>query len=59
MMDYGTFQGILTIIVMVTFVGIFFWAYSKHSKSKFDEAANLVFADDEKPTKSQDSGEQK
>ncbi|UJF23539.1 cbb3-type cytochrome oxidase subunit 3 [Shewanella sp. OMA3-2] len=58
-MDYGTFQGILTIIVMVTFVGIFFWAYSKHSKSKFDEAANLVFADDEKTTRSQDSGEQK
>ena len=41
------------------FVGIFFWAYSKHSKSKFDEAANLVFADDDKPTTSQDSGEQK
>ncbi|QIR16169.1 cbb3-type cytochrome oxidase subunit 3 [Shewanella aestuarii] len=58
-MDYGTFQGILTIIVMVTFVGIFFWAYSKHSKSKFDEAANLVFADDEQQKMSQDSGEQK
>ena len=27
-MDYGTLQGILTIIVMLTFVGIFAWAYS-------------------------------
>ncbi|MCL1158414.1 cbb3-type cytochrome c oxidase subunit 3 [Shewanella inventionis] len=58
-MDYGTFQGILTIIVMVTFVGIFYWAYSKHSKSKFDEAANLVFSEEELAKMSKDSGDQK
>ncbi|NKF51462.1 cbb3-type cytochrome c oxidase subunit 3 [Shewanella sp. WXL01] len=58
-MDYGTFQGILTIIVMVTFVGIFYWAYSSRSKKKFDEAANLVFTDKELAEMSKDSGEQK
>ncbi|WP_350433416.1 cbb3-type cytochrome c oxidase subunit 3 [Shewanella sp. H8] len=58
-MDYGTFQGILTIVVMVTFVGIFFWAYSKHSKSNFDEAANLVFTEEELTKMSKDSGDQK
>jgi cytochrome c oxidase cbb3-type subunit 4 len=58
-MDYGTLQGILTIIVMVTFVGIFAWAYSSRRKKQFDEAANLVFSDDEKPQESKDSGDQK
>ncbi|MBE8167960.1 MAG: cbb3-type cytochrome c oxidase subunit 3 [Shewanella sp.] len=55
-MDYGTLQGIITIVVMLVFVGIFAWAYGSRRKARFDEAANLVF-DDEKNTK--DSGEQK
>ncbi|QSX31665.1 MULTISPECIES: cbb3-type cytochrome oxidase subunit 3 [Shewanella] len=56
-MDYGTLQGIVTIVVMLTFVGIFAWAYSSRRKKQFDEAANLVFSDEE--TKSmKDSGEQ-
>jgi len=46
-MDYGTLQGILTIIVMLTFVGIFAWAYSSRRQKSFDEAANLVFSDEE------------
>lgn len=58
-MDYGTLQGILTIIVMATFVGIFAWAYSSRRHKQFDEAANLVFSDDEKPQASKDSGDQK
>lgn len=55
-MDYGTIQGIITIVVMLTFVGIFAWAYSGRRKNQFDEAANLVFSDDEK---NKDSGEHK
>lgn len=46
-MDYGTAQGIITIIVMITFVGIFAWAYSSRRAKQFDEAANLIFADEE------------
>lgn len=57
-MDYGTLQGIITIIVMLTFVGIFAWAYSSRRKAQFDEAANLIFDENQnKPLK--DSGEQK
>ncbi|ABL99998.1 CcoQ/FixQ family Cbb3-type cytochrome c oxidase assembly chaperone [Shewanella amazonensis] len=57
-MDYGTLHGIVTIVVMLTFVGIFAWAYSSRRKKSFDEAANLVFSDEE--TKAmKDSGEQK
>ncbi|MCL1125987.1 cbb3-type cytochrome oxidase subunit 3 [Shewanella surugensis] len=46
-MDYGTLQGIITLIVMLTFVGIFAWAYSSRQKASFDDAANLVFSDEE------------
>ncbi|NRD74068.1 cbb3-type cytochrome c oxidase subunit 3 [Shewanella sp. VB17] len=46
-MDYGTIQGIITLVVMLTFIGIFAWAYSSRRKDQFDEAANLVFSDDE------------
>ena len=44
-MDYGTFRGILTIIILIIFIGIVAWAYSKKRKASFDEAANLVFDD--------------
>ncbi|MCL1039247.1 cbb3-type cytochrome c oxidase subunit 3 [Shewanella corallii] len=57
-MDYGTLHGIITVIVMLTFVGIFAWAYSSRRKKQFDEAANLVFADDDNQVL-KDSGEQK
>ncbi|WP_016916187.1 CcoQ/FixQ family Cbb3-type cytochrome c oxidase assembly chaperone [Vreelandella stevensii] len=46
-MDTGTFRGLITFILIVAFVGIFFWAYSRRRKPDFDEAANLPFADDE------------
>ncbi|QYJ80459.1 cbb3-type cytochrome oxidase subunit 3 [Shewanella acanthi] len=58
-MDYGTLQGILTLIVMLTFVGIFAWAYSSRRQKAFDEAANLVFSDEELTKVSKDSGENK
>ncbi|WP_025820357.1 CcoQ/FixQ family Cbb3-type cytochrome c oxidase assembly chaperone [Shewanella marina] len=58
-MDYGTFQGISTLVVMITFVGIFAWAYSKRRKKQFDEAANLIFSDEEIANQAKDSGEHK
>lgn len=41
-------RSILTIVGLVCFLGIVFWAYSKGSKSRFEDAANLPFADDER-----------
>ncbi|MDB2386759.1 cbb3-type cytochrome c oxidase subunit 3 [Shewanella sp.] len=58
-MDYGTLRGIITIVVMMTFVGIFAWAYSSSRKKQFNDAANLVFSDEELTKVSKDSGEQK
>ncbi|WP_299237006.1 cbb3-type cytochrome c oxidase subunit 3 [uncultured Halomonas sp.] len=46
-MDSGTVSGIVTGILIVTFIGITVWAYSKRRKPDFDEAANLPFSDDD------------
>lgn len=47
-MEYlDTFRGILTIMMLLCFLGIVWWAYSAHRKSLNDEAAHLPFDDDE------------
>ena len=46
-MDQGTLQGIGTVLAMVAFLGICWWAFSKHKKKDFDEASRLPFSDDE------------
>ena len=45
-MDQGTLQGIATILAMVAFLGVCWWAYSGHKKQDFEEASQLPFADD-------------
>ena len=47
-MDIGTFHSIWTLVLFVSFIGIFVWAYSKRRKKHFDEAANLIFDEEEK-----------
>jgi len=46
-MDINDFRSWHTILLMVLFIGIVIWAYSKRRESSFDEAANLPFADDD------------
>lgn len=40
-------RSIVTVICMLTFIGIVVWAYSARRNSDFDEAAMLPFADEE------------
>jgi cytochrome c oxidase cbb3-type subunit 4 len=47
-MDYALSGSIYTILVFVSFIGVVIWAYSKKSKSNFDEAQNLIFDDEPK-----------
>lgn len=47
-MDIGTIHSIWTVLLFICFIGIVLWAYSKRQKSRFEEAANLVFADEDK-----------
>ncbi|ALM51578.1 CcoQ/FixQ family Cbb3-type cytochrome c oxidase assembly chaperone [Halomonas huangheensis] len=46
-MDIGTFRGIVTAILLIAFLGLIAWAWSRRRKADFDEAAQLPFADDE------------
>lgn len=46
-MDQGTIGSIFTVIVFISFVGVCYWAFSSRNKKNFDEAANLVFDDEE------------
>lgn len=46
-MDYGTYRGVYTLILMVLFLVIVYWAYNKKSKSKFDDIAQSIFEDDD------------
>ena len=45
-MDQGTLQGIGTLLALLGFSAICVWAYSGRNKARFDEAAQLPFADD-------------
>jgi len=49
-MDYGTYRGILTLVILVLFIVIVVWAYSKRSKNRFDDAANAIFEDEKNIT---------
>ena len=46
-MDITDIRGIATLLVMISFFGVCFWAYSAKNKSRFDEAEQLPFADDD------------
>lgn len=46
-MDINDFRGLSIVFLMISFIGLCFWAYSKKRKTSFDEAANIPFADEE------------
>lgn len=46
-MDINDLRGLSTLFLMISFIGLCFWAYSSKRKKTFDEAAQLPFADDE------------
>ncbi len=41
-------RSVITLISLLTFLGIVVWAYSGRRKQDFDEAAMLPFADEER-----------
>ena len=48
-MDIGTFRGVLTAILMVLFIGLVVWAYSRRRHAEFEAAPRLPLDDDETP----------
>ena len=51
-MDINDLRGLSTLFLMISFIGLCFWAYSSKRKPTFDEAANLPFADEEQNQRS-------
>ena len=46
-MDINDLRSAVTVLSLVTFLGIVWWAYGlKSNQRRFDEAANLPFDDD-------------
>lgn len=48
-MDINDLRTIVTTISFIVFAGIVYWAYSSRQRARFDEAANLPFADSDVP----------
>ena len=50
-MDVATWlsdvRSVMTLVSLLTFIGIVYWAFVAHRKQDFDEAAMLPFADEE------------
>lgn len=51
-MDINDLRSIVTVVALVCFLGICAWAYSRHAKAGFDEAARLALSDDDLPAAS-------
>lgn len=45
-MDFTLFSNIYTVLSMVVFLGILFWAYSGNNKEKFDRIGRLPIDND-------------
>jgi cytochrome c oxidase cbb3-type subunit 4 len=45
-MDIGTFHGLWTLTLFISFLGVVWWAYGKSRKGRFEEDANMIFADE-------------
>ena len=57
-MDINDLRGIATLLVMIAFIGVCIWAYSSKRKSRFEEAAQLPFSDEDDIPRSS-AGEEK
>ena len=53
-MDIGTVRGLLTVALLIAFVALVIWAYSKRRKPDFDRLARMPLEDDP-PAKDQGS----
>jgi cytochrome c oxidase cbb3-type subunit 4 len=49
-MDQGIIGSIFTVVVFLVFAGVVWWSFSSRNKKRFDEAANLPFADEDPTT---------
>lgn len=46
---WGNLAGVITVVLMVVFIGIWIWAWQRRHKKVFDEMARLPMEDDGSP----------
>lgn len=47
-MDINIFRGIMTLIIMLLFIGLCIWVYSKKRKPMYDDAARMALDDEQR-----------
>lgn len=50
-MDFATFNGLYTLFLIIIFVALIFWTYSKKHKKRFEEIGNSIFDEELDSTK--------
>ena len=45
-MDINLLRSVITVVTLITFVGIVAWAWSGRNRARFEEAARLPFEQD-------------
>ena len=45
-MDINLLRSVITVVTLITFVGIVVWAWSGRNRARFEEAARLPFEQD-------------
>ena len=46
-MDMGTLRGLITLAVLVLFIGLWAWSWSRKRQPEYDAAADLPLQDDD------------
>ena len=47
-MDINLFRGIMTLIIMLLFIGLCIWVYSKKRKPMYEQAARMALDEEDK-----------
>jgi cytochrome c oxidase cbb3-type subunit 4 len=58
-MSSATISGLITLVLLLAFVGGWIWAWSSKRKSQFDAAARLPLEDDQAPCDVDNASEEK
>ena len=48
-MHMGDLRGLITVVLLILFVGLWVWTWSRKHQTTFDEAARLPLEEDEVP----------
>ncbi len=56
-MDFAMTRSVMTLVMLLVFVGITVWAWSGRQRDRFDAAARVPFEDEPDSTRGRPNGE--